>query len=94
MYRGRKNALEIILEAVAMYDTWIWKSYFRMPWANNDLNVMAQSYVFEDLLHGKIPPINFEVNVNQYDMWYYLADGFYLCYATIVKSMKNQIRSN
>lgn len=59
-----------------------------MPGANNDLNVLALSNVFWDLLHGGTPTINFEINGNKYNMRYYLADGIYLSYTTIVKSMK------
>lgn len=56
--------------------------------ANKDLNVLAQSHVFEKKLHGKMPPIHYEINGNQYNMGYYLADGIYPRYVTIVKSMK------
>ncbi|KAM7494412.1 hypothetical protein LguiB_029021 [Lonicera macranthoides] len=87
-YRGHKHAPTIILEAVASYDTWIWNSYFGMPGVNNDLNVLARSNVFENLLHGRCPPVNYEINGNHYNMGYYLADGIYPNYATIVKSMK------
>ena len=61
-----------------------------MPGANNDLNVLARSNVFEDLLHGRTPPINYEINVNQYKMGYYLVDGIYLLYGTITKSIKKR----
>ena len=60
-----------------------------MPGANNDMNVLARSDVFEDLLHSRIPPINYEINGNNYNMGYYLLDGIYLRYATIVKSINN-----
>ncbi|XP_024171966.1 uncharacterized protein LOC112177967 [Rosa chinensis] len=42
-YRGRKQIPTVILEAVASYDTWIWHSFFGMPRACNDLNVLAKS---------------------------------------------------
>ena len=60
-----------------------------MPGANNDLNILSRSDVFEDLLHGRTPPINYEINDNHYNMGCYLANGIYPRYATIVKSMKN-----
>ena len=88
-YRGHNNTPIIILEAIASYNTWIWKSYFGIPGANNGLNVLARSDVFEDLLHGRTLPINYEINGNHYDMEYYLADNIYPRYATILKSMKN-----
>lgn len=59
-----------------------------MAGANNDLNVLAQSHIFEDLLHGKTLLINYEINGNQYNMGYYLADDNYPHYTIIVKSMK------
>lgn len=88
-YTGHKKAPTVILEAVASYDTWIWKSFFGMPGSCNDLNVLHRSTVFEDLLHGRTPPIQYTVNGQEYDMGYYLADGIYPPYATIVKSVKN-----
>ena len=59
-----------------------------MPGSNNDLNVLARFNVFEDLLYGRTPPVNYEINGNQYNMEYSLADGIYPTYTTIVKSMK------
>lgn len=44
--------------------------------ANNDHNVLAWSHIFEDLLHGRSPLINFEVNGNQYNIRYYLQKTF------------------
>lgn len=63
-------------------------SYFGMPSGNINLNVLARSNVFKNLLHGRSPPIHYVINGNQYNMGYYLADGIYPRYATIMKSMK------
>ena len=49
-YGNRKGAKSIILEAVASFDTWIWHAFFGVPGAQNDLNVLAQSPVFDELL--------------------------------------------
>ena len=68
-YQGHCHAATIILEAVASYDTWIWHSFFGMPGACNDLNVLAKSHVFEELLEGNRTPMHFEVNGNTYDTW-------------------------
>ena len=76
---------------MASYDTWIWHSFFGMPGACNDLNVLAKSHVFEELLEGNRTPMHFEVNENTYDTGYYLADGIYPPIATIVKSFKRPV---
>ncbi|XP_074374498.1 uncharacterized protein LOC141714901 [Apium graveolens] len=46
-YSGRKGRPTIILEAVASYDTWIWHAFFGVPGAQNDINVLGQSPVFD-----------------------------------------------
>ena len=45
-YSGRKEHPTIILEAVASYDLWIWKSFFGVPGSCNDINVLHRSNVF------------------------------------------------
>ncbi|XP_050150572.1 uncharacterized protein LOC126625553 [Malus sylvestris] len=54
-YDDRKRAKNIILEAVASFDTWIWHAFSGVPRVQNDLNVIAQSPVFDELLQGKSP---------------------------------------
>ncbi|XP_070668887.1 uncharacterized protein [Malus domestica] len=72
-----KGAKSIILEAVASFDTWIWHAFFEVPGAQNDLNVFAQSPVFNDVLQGKAPKVMYVINGRRYDGPYYLADGIY-----------------
>ncbi|XP_074377494.1 uncharacterized protein LOC141719017 [Apium graveolens] len=43
-YSGRKGRLTIILEAVASYDIWIWHTFFGVPRAQNDTNVLDGIY--------------------------------------------------
>lgn len=86
--RGDYGTATIILEAVASYDRWIWHAYFGAAGSNNDINVINQSPVFTDLLWGRAPRINFIVNGHQYNKGYYLADGIYLEWTTLVKSIK------
>ncbi|GJW17500.1 putative nuclease HARBI1 isoform X2 [Tanacetum coccineum] len=43
----------IMLEAVADQQLWIWHAYFEVPEANNDLNVLYGTPLFEDILFVK-----------------------------------------
>ncbi|XP_071688870.1 uncharacterized protein [Rutidosis leptorrhynchoides] len=83
--RGDHKKPTIMLEAVASYDLWIWHAFFGMAGSNNDINVLNQSYVFDKLKKGTTPLAPFEVNGNQYTKGYYLADGIYPDWATLVK---------
>ncbi|XP_070675600.1 uncharacterized protein [Malus domestica] len=58
---------------------WTWKNYPSawVPGAQNDLNVIVQSPVFNNVLQGKAPKVTYEVNGHMYDGPYYLADGIY-----------------
>ncbi|GJX87080.1 ALP1-like protein [Tanacetum coccineum] len=60
-----------VLEAVASQDLWIWHAFYGMAGANNDINVLDNSPLFDDLLD---------------DLGYYLADGIYPEWASFVKS--------
>ena len=86
-YQGKEGVATLVLEAVADRDLWIWHSFFGMPGSLNDINVLHRSPVFEDILEGRAPPVNFEVNGHQYNMGYYLTDGIYPKWATFVKSI-------
>ena len=61
-YGDIKGAKSIILEAVASFDTWIWHAFFGVPGAQNDLNVLVQSPLFNDVLQGKAPKVTYFVN--------------------------------
>ncbi|CAL2279456.1 unnamed protein product [Prunus armeniaca] len=79
----------IILEAVAGFDTWVWHAFFGVAGAQNDLNVLGQSPVFNDVLSGQGPNITYQVNNTVYQTGYYLADGIYPRWTTFVKSIPN-----
>ncbi|KAM1226428.1 hypothetical protein ACFX13_005890 [Malus domestica] len=72
---------------VASFDTWIWHAFFRVPGAQNDLNILTQSLVFNDILQGKAPQVMYVVNGRRYDGPYYLVDGIYLRWETFVKTV-------
>ncbi|XP_024164645.1 uncharacterized protein LOC112171740 [Rosa chinensis] len=88
-FSGRKGRPTIILEAVASYDTRIWHAFFGTPGAQNDLNVLGASNVFERVIGGTAPLVEFEVNNKRYTNGYYLADGIYLRWSTFVKTISN-----
>ncbi|XP_076954228.1 uncharacterized protein LOC143628555 [Bidens hawaiensis] len=75
--RGYHGHPTIMLEAVASYDLWIWHAFFGVAGANNYINVLNQSPLFNQILEGTAPECNFIVNGNVYTKGYYLADGIY-----------------
>ncbi|GJS22089.1 ALP1-like protein isoform X1 [Tanacetum coccineum] len=84
--------LTIMLEAVADQRLWIWHAYFGVPGANNDLNVLYGSPLFDDELADTAPECPFVVNGHTYRKCYYLADGIYPAWFTfrfLLQGMKN-----
>jgi len=86
--RGDKGHPTIMLEAVASYDLWLWHAYFGPAGSNNDINVLNESDLFDDLLQDNAPQVPFVANGENFTKGYYLADGIYPDWATIVKSFK------
>ncbi|GKD32675.1 nucleotide-binding alpha-beta plait domain-containing protein [Tanacetum coccineum] len=84
--RGDKKYPTIMLEAVASHDLWIWHAFFGVAGANNDINVLDNSPLFDDFLDDKAPVAPFVVNGVGFEKGYYLADGIYPQWATFVKS--------
>lgn len=87
-YTGRSRKPTIVLEAVASYDTWIWHAFFGIPGAQNDITVLGRSPLFDDLTNGYAPQVRYKVNGREHYMTYYLADGIYPKWATLVQSIK------
>ena len=87
MYVGHHKKPSIVLEAVASHDLWIWHAFFGLLGSHNDINVLHISPVFDDLVSGNTPAISFTVNNREYNMGYYLADGIYPDWATLVKGI-------
>ncbi|XP_068321760.1 uncharacterized protein [Pyrus communis] len=61
-----------------------------VPGAQNDLNVLAQSPVFNDVLQGKAPKVMYYVNRRMYDEPYYLANNIYPRWSTFIKIVPRQ----
>ncbi|GKD04863.1 ALP1-like protein isoform X1 [Tanacetum coccineum] len=75
-----------MLEAVASQDLWICHAFFWVAGANNDINVLDNSPLFDDLLDDKAPVAPYEINDVEFEKGYYLADVIYPQWATFVKS--------
>nr|XP_043632940.1 uncharacterized protein LOC122604103 [Erigeron canadensis] len=86
--RGDKGHPTIMLEAVASYDLWIWHAFFSPTGSNNDINVLNESDLFDDLLQDRAPELQYTINGEEFTKGYYLADGIYPEWATLVKSFK------
>ncbi|GJT82889.1 ALP1-like protein [Tanacetum coccineum] len=84
--RGDNKYPTIMLEAVASHDLWIWHAFFVVVGANNDINVLDNSPLFDDFLDDKAPVAPFVVNGVGFEKRYYLADGIYPQWVTFVKS--------
>ncbi|CAL9001407.1 unnamed protein product [Prunus brigantina] len=69
----------------AMYGQW----YLRVVGSNNDINILARSPLFNDVVHGMTPHVEYIVNGNQYYLGYYLANGIYPRWATLVKTISS-----
>ncbi|KAI5342326.1 hypothetical protein L3X38_010201 [Prunus dulcis] len=53
-----------MLEGVASYDTWIWHTFFGATGSNNDVNILACSPLFDDVVHGVAHHVEYIVNGN------------------------------
>ncbi|XP_071704948.1 uncharacterized protein [Rutidosis leptorrhynchoides] len=87
-HRGDHEGPKIMLEAVASYDMWIWHAFFGPAGLNNDIDVLNESDLFEDLLDGRAPEVRYTINGHEFTKGYYLVDGIYPEWATLVKSFK------
>ncbi|KAH9687360.1 nuclease [Citrus sinensis] len=86
-YDGRSGTPAIILEVVADYDLRIWHAHFGLPDSKNDINVLEASHLFANLASGIAPPAHYVIKGNEYNMGYYLADGIYPKWSTLVQTI-------
>jgi hypothetical protein len=83
-YRGHHKKPTIILEAVASSDLWIWHALFGLSGSLNDINVLYRSLVFDALASGNALQMLYTINGTEYNMCYYLANGIYPEWATLI----------
>jgi hypothetical protein len=86
-YRGHFKKPTIILEVVASVDMWIWHAFFGMSGSCNDINVLHHSPLFDNLAQGIGPEVNYTVNGREYNMRYYLTNGIYPPWATLISGI-------
>ncbi|CAH9075034.1 unnamed protein product [Cuscuta epithymum] len=84
---GFKKVPTLILEIVASRSLWIWHAFFGMAGTNNDVTVLDRSPLFDDLVNDIAPPCDFTIQGHQYKMGYYLSDGIYPQYATLIQTI-------
>ncbi|XP_024013813.1 uncharacterized protein LOC112087893 isoform X1 [Eutrema salsugineum] len=77
----------IVLEAVASQDLWICHAFFGPLGTLNDINVLERSPVFDDILQGRAPKVQYWVNGHKYKMGYYLTDGIYPKWAAFIPTI-------
>jgi hypothetical protein len=90
-YMGKEKKPTLILEAVASYNLWIWHSFFGLPGALNDINVLDQSPIFQKIQDGNGLKINYKVNGTEYLTGYYLSDGIYPPWSTLIQTISNPV---
>ncbi|XP_059669239.1 uncharacterized protein LOC132314383 [Cornus florida] len=83
-HEGRNHKPTLILKALASKNLWIWHALFGMAGSNNDVNVLDHSPVFNSMINGTMPPINYEVNGYRHTIGYYLSDSIYPKWATLI----------
>ncbi|XP_059639310.1 uncharacterized protein LOC132281639 [Cornus florida] len=58
-----------------------------MPGSHNDINVLDHSSVFNGIVNDQLPPVNYVVNGHHYRMGYYLSDGIYPKWITLMQTI-------
>ncbi|XP_076925350.1 uncharacterized protein LOC143588137 [Bidens hawaiensis] len=93
-HRGDHDEPTVIVEAAASFELWIWHVFFGMPDVNNDIAVINVSPLFDRLVNGVGPDTSFFTNGINYECKYYLVDGIYPDWATLVHSFTCRLMIN
>lgn len=88
-YTGKEKVPTVVLEAVADKRRRIWHCFFGAPGALNDINILDRSPLFDQILRGEAPKVEFTINNNQYEMGYFLVDGIYPPWAAFVTTIND-----
>ncbi|XP_071697509.1 uncharacterized protein [Rutidosis leptorrhynchoides] len=83
--RGSQQGPTVMLEVVASHDMWIWHAFFGMAGSNEDSNVLNNSSIFDALKNVSVPLASFYVDGHHYTKGYYLGEGIYPDWATLIK---------
>ncbi|XP_013632385.1 PREDICTED: uncharacterized protein LOC106337817 [Brassica oleracea var. oleracea] len=57
------------------------------PGTLNDINVLDRSPIFDDIIEGRAPRLEYVVNGHKYKFAYYLTDGIYPKWSTFIQSI-------
>ena len=87
MYIGHVHEPTIILEAIPIYDLWIWHVFFVLLVSLNEINMLYRSNLFFELAEGHRPKVWYAINDHVYNIRYYLADSIYHASPTFVKTI-------
>lgn len=88
-YAGCIGSLTVILEAIVDYDLCIWHAYFGLPGTNNNINVLEPSHPYHNLTQRISPRARYILQGKEYTMGYYLANGIYPKWRTIVPTIQD-----
>ena len=69
------------------YDLRFWHCFFGIPGTLNDINVLQRSPLFDETLTGAAPSVKYKINEKEHEGGYYLADGIYPKYATLMTTI-------
>ncbi|XP_076889167.1 uncharacterized protein LOC143539854 [Bidens hawaiensis] len=90
-HRGDHPNPTIMLETAASEDLWFWRAFFVVLESNNDINVIEQSPIFDDIIEGVEPTQSFYASGVQFKHGYYLVDGIYNEWSTLVQAYASPV---
>ena len=90
-YKGKEKQPEVVLEAVTDQSLWIWHIFFGRADKLNDINILKQSSLFKGHISGKSWDFKFKFCGWIYKHAYYLVNGIYLPFSTLIKSKGSSV---